>query len=120
VYAIGVVLWELLKEERAWKDYEFVHIFSQLVGKKKPLPTNHISHPQVRDLVTACVSLHPADRPDANEVVNTLNDIIEQLRESEFPVEIPWEELAVETTTILGEGIGGQVKKGKSLVFAQS
>ncbi len=77
VYALGLVLWQLLHGRLPWAE----HGRSQaLLRRGREQPRARAGSPALRSLVEACLALEPASRPTAIEVVRSLEDLGARLR----------------------------------------
>eukprot|EP00879_Flechtneria_rotunda_P007768 GHRR01008141.1.p1 GENE.GHRR01008141.1~~GHRR01008141.1.p1 ORF type:complete len:486 (+),score=123.48 GHRR01008141.1:1274-2731(+) len=79
VYALGMLLWELLTGERPWKGLNLVQVAFQvaIAGNRPPLPAAdpHKCPAKLAKLIDDCWAQNPKDRPTSREV----RDLLQQL-----------------------------------------
>jgi serine/threonine protein kinase len=82
VFALGVVMWELMAEDPEWgnplKGIADRTLIARLKDGESP-PLSDKVPGSYRDLVRKCWSLHAAHRPTAKQVADTLRGLLDQL-----------------------------------------
>jgi len=79
IYAMGVILWELLSRKDFFGEFEFMYLLEKKVttGERPDIPD---CPSQYKDLIKACWGGDPEARPKAEQCVVNLKDIKEQLK----------------------------------------
>ncbi|GLI63592.1 hypothetical protein VaNZ11_006541 [Volvox africanus] len=76
IYALGVLLWEMLACKRPWAGYTAVQVAFILAVLRERLPLHDLPYercpPKLRSLILSCWESDPARRPAAAEVVKAL------------------------------------------------
>ena len=92
VWALGVVLVELLTGRRPFEGDSPIVVATRVIGPEpaRPLPGDLDLTQQVRALVSACLSKEPATRPPAEEVARTLSAGIGSQPELRTEVDAPF------------------------------
>ncbi|GIL82091.1 hypothetical protein Vretifemale_11033 [Volvox reticuliferus] len=76
IYALGVLLWEMLACRRPWAGYAVVQVAFILAVLQERLPLHDLPYercpPKLRSLILSCWEHDPARRPAAAEVVKAL------------------------------------------------
>jgi len=81
IYAFGVLSWELLTNRMAYYSPDAVCLnqfarLRQIHEEGNYLDPVHINHENLQELVTTCLARDPGERPNAAEVISTLNQIL--------------------------------------------
>ncbi|GIL68723.1 hypothetical protein Vafri_21932, partial [Volvox africanus] len=83
IYALGVLLWEMLACKRPWAGYAAVQVAFILAVLRERLPLHDLPYercpPKLRSLILSCWEHDPARRPAAAEVVKALALVQEAL-----------------------------------------
>ena len=79
VWALGLILYEMLDARHPYHDVPDMHVLASRVASSDPVPKPasqvHISY-DLMELLTQCLSKHPAQRPTAKEVVQELDQLL--------------------------------------------
>ncbi|GIL78194.1 hypothetical protein Vretifemale_7609 [Volvox reticuliferus] len=90
VYALGIMLWEMLAGRRPWAGQNMVVIAIIVAMHQRRPPVGLLSHercpPKLRSLIHMCWDPDPARRPAAAEVVKALMLVQEALSIGERPM----------------------------------
>uniref|UniRef100_A0A3B1KKE6 Mixed lineage kinase domain like pseudokinase n=2 Tax=Astyanax mexicanus TaxID=7994 RepID=A0A3B1KKE6_ASTMX len=82
IYSFGIVLWEIATREVPFKDCKSRHEIYEKVCKQKimePLPDD--CPRELKNLINACRSYNPFQRPDAGVLVDKLRKLAQQYEE---------------------------------------
>lgn len=76
IYSFGITLWELFAGEFAFEEYRTVDQLTRAVYNECAMPPKHKIPTELRNLVYSCISYDPNQRPEFEQCVSSIGEII--------------------------------------------
>jgi len=88
VYSFGILLWEMCTSEKPFVGYSNARHMREVIngGERPKMDSTHTSHwpLNLQWMIKSCWSPHPDARPSFETIIETLNNILMELKNQSF------------------------------------
>eukprot|EP01095_Lingulamoeba_sp_RSL-Kostka_P011392 TRINITY_DN4306_c0_g1_i1.p1 TRINITY_DN4306_c0_g1~~TRINITY_DN4306_c0_g1_i1.p1 ORF type:complete len:577 (-),score=183.46 TRINITY_DN4306_c0_g1_i1:103-1800(-) len=89
VYSMGIIIWELVTRLEPFEEHDDYDVFMNCVVNEHERPEIPQDCPEsLEQLMRNCWAHNPEDRPDFQEIVTTLDDIIKEVQILEYQYKV--------------------------------